>query len=221
MFSPQWYYASWKGGYCSGLTPDQCINKADSEWIKVAGSSVILVPSLNFDGLSAAEVTALATYAARWKSPVLWWHYGVMTNAYAAEFGRGGASVSNLTFRSGSNIFHGAAWEQYKGASLNALSAEDRLGDLKSPAQFVGQDDVMRAKPWEPEAVGRIEVFINADEARLLHAMGCETANIHLGSHDSIKKIRSHIERRPMRWLHDAAKLMAKAITKDWKVFTA
>ena len=46
-----------------------------------------------------------------------------LTNAYAAEFGRGGASVSNLTFRSGSNAFHGAAWEQYKGASLNALSA--------------------------------------------------------------------------------------------------
>ncbi|PYX43664.1 MAG: TonB-dependent receptor [Acidobacteria bacterium] len=60
-----------------------------------------------------------------------------LTNAYAAEFGRGGASVSNLTFRSGSNAFHGAAWEQYKGASLNALSAEDRLGELKTPAQFV------------------------------------------------------------------------------------
>jgi hypothetical protein len=60
-----------------------------------------------------------------------------LTSAYAAEFGRGGASVSNLTFRSGSNAFHGAAWEQYKGASLNALSAEDRLGELKTPAQFV------------------------------------------------------------------------------------
>ncbi len=45
---------------------------------------MILVPSLNFDGLSAADVTALATYAARWKSPVLWWHYGVMMQAYAA-----------------------------------------------------------------------------------------------------------------------------------------
>jgi hypothetical protein len=34
--------------------------------------------------MSSVEVTALATYAARWKSPVLWWHYGVMTPAYAA-----------------------------------------------------------------------------------------------------------------------------------------
>jgi TonB-dependent receptor-like protein len=60
-----------------------------------------------------------------------------LTNAYAAECGRSGASVSNLTFRSGNNAFHGAAWEQYKGASLNALSAEDRLGGITSPAQFV------------------------------------------------------------------------------------
>jgi len=84
VFSLQFYFSSWKAGYCSGLPPDQCINKADAEWIRVAGPSVILVPSLNFAGLSAAEVTALATYAARWKSPVLWWHYGVMTPAYAA-----------------------------------------------------------------------------------------------------------------------------------------
>ncbi len=60
-----------------------------------------------------------------------------LTNAYAPEFGRGGGSVSNLTFRSGNNTIHGAAWEQYKGASLNAVSAEDRLGGLERPAQFV------------------------------------------------------------------------------------
>src|SRR6185369_1663360 len=35
----------------------------------------------------------------------------VLTNSYAAEFGRGGGSVSNLTFRSGGNTLHGAAWE--------------------------------------------------------------------------------------------------------------
>lgn len=65
MFAPQWYLASWKSGYCAGLTPDQCINKADAEWIKVAGPSIPLIPSLNLDGLSTQEVTALATYAAR------------------------------------------------------------------------------------------------------------------------------------------------------------
>lgn len=61
----------------------------------------------------------------------------VLTNSYAAEFGRGGGSVSNLTFRSGSNNFHGAAWEQYSGAGLNALSSEESANGLTAPAQFV------------------------------------------------------------------------------------
>jgi hypothetical protein len=45
----------------------------------------------------------------------------VLTNAYQAEFGRGGASVSNLTYRSGGNRFHGAAWEQYSGSALTTV----------------------------------------------------------------------------------------------------
>jgi hypothetical protein len=61
----------------------------------------------------------------------------VLTNSYAAEFGRGGGSVSNLTFRSGSNAFHGAAWEQYTGSRLNALTSEDSANGLTRPAQFV------------------------------------------------------------------------------------
>ena len=62
----------------------------------------------------------------------------VLTNAYQAEFGRGGASVSNISYRSGGNRFHGAAWEQYAGSALNALSSEEsKLSGLKRPAQFV------------------------------------------------------------------------------------
>ncbi|HMK21969.1 MAG TPA: Plug domain-containing protein [Terriglobales bacterium] len=61
----------------------------------------------------------------------------VLTNSYAAEFGRGGGSVSNLTFKSGSNNFHGAAWEQYSGSDLNAVSAEEAMSGLTRPGQFV------------------------------------------------------------------------------------
>ena len=49
----------------------------------------------------------------------------ILTNSYAAEFGRGGGSVSNLSFRSGGNAVHGAAWEQYSGAGLDAIKSED------------------------------------------------------------------------------------------------
>ena len=61
----------------------------------------------------------------------------VLTNSYAAEYGRGGGSVSNLTFRSGNNTFHGAVWEQYSGADLNAVSAEEAVSGQTRPSQFV------------------------------------------------------------------------------------
>jgi hypothetical protein len=58
----------------------------------------------------------------------------VLTNSYAAEFGRGGASVSNLTFRSGSNSFHGGAWYSYDGSALDALTTEQaRSGYTRQP----------------------------------------------------------------------------------------
>jgi hypothetical protein len=62
----------------------------------------------------------------------------VLTNAYAPEFGRGGGSVSNLSFKSGSNKLHGAAWEQYSGAGLDAMTWENAtLYGLTRPPQYV------------------------------------------------------------------------------------
>jgi hypothetical protein len=61
----------------------------------------------------------------------------VLTNSYAAEFGRGGGSVSNLSFRSGGNTFHGAGWEQYSGAGLDALQSLDARNGLTRVPQYV------------------------------------------------------------------------------------
>ena len=55
------------------------------------------------------------------------------------------------------------------------------------------------------------------DEQRLLHAMGFETANIHLGSKDAIKAVRRDLGRRKPDWLHEAAHEMSKAILRDWE----
>jgi hypothetical protein len=54
------------------------------------------------------------------------------------------------------------------------------------------------------------------DEARLLHAMGFETANVHLATPKAIPDIRNDLKNRPNGWLHEAAKLMAKEVEKDW-----
>lgn len=61
----------------------------------------------------------------------------LLTNAYAPEYGRGGGSVSNLTFRSGTNHLHGSAWDQYTGAGLDALLSEESDAGLTRPPQFV------------------------------------------------------------------------------------
>jgi hypothetical protein len=60
----------------------------------------------------------------------------VLTNSYAAEFGRGGASVSNLTFRSGSNALHGGGWWSYDGSALDALTTEQANSGYTRQPQY-------------------------------------------------------------------------------------
>jgi carboxypeptidase family protein/TonB-dependent receptor-like protein len=60
----------------------------------------------------------------------------VLENSYDAEYGRGGGSVSVVTYKSGTNTFHGSLWEQYGGSALNAVTAEQQASGLtKAPHQ--------------------------------------------------------------------------------------
>jgi uncharacterized protein (DUF2252 family) len=59
------------------------------------------------------------------------------------------------------------------------------------------------------------------DEARLLYAMGWETANIHLGSPRSVKAVRRDLRNRPPGWLYAGVKRMRKAVTGDWNEWRA
>jgi uncharacterized protein (DUF2252 family) len=59
------------------------------------------------------------------------------------------------------------------------------------------------------------------DETKLLHAMGFETANIHLGTPRAAKLILQDLSKRPRHWLHEAAAQMVKATTRDWQDWRA
>jgi hypothetical protein len=57
------------------------------------------------------------------------------------------------------------------------------------------------------------------DEARILRAMGFETANVHLGSEPAVKNIRLDLGRRPAQWFYKASKKMVKAVESDWQLW--
>ena len=59
------------------------------------------------------------------------------------------------------------------------------------------------------------------DEARLLHSMGFETANVHLGTRKAATAILRDLHKRPHLWLHRASAEMVKATTADWERWRA
>ena len=54
------------------------------------------------------------------------------------------------------------------------------------------------------------------DVPMLLHAMGSEAANVHLGTKGQAARILNDLKKRKSNWLRDAAARMARAVEKDW-----
>jgi len=69
--------------------------------------------------------------------------FQVNTNGYSAEFGRAGGAVINVVTKSGSNAFHGTAFEFFRDRALNA---NDPIYDLQVASAVAGG----RALPLKP-----------------------------------------------------------------------
>jgi hypothetical protein len=57
------------------------------------------------------------------------------------------------------------------------------------------------------------------DEYTLLHAMGKEVANVHLGSSGCVKSVLKDLSGRDKKWLRRAGKQMARVMVKEWKAY--
>ena len=83
---------------------------------------------------------------------------------------------------------------------------------------FQGMWQVRRLAPY----CTRIELSMLArerDEARLLGAMGFETANIHRGSPNEVDAIRNHLGGLPKKWLKKASKTMADIVEDEFEEY--
>jgi hypothetical protein len=114
----------------------------------------------------------------------------------------------------------GCHWAQDKGPS-DILYQTIIANAVRCPDPFVqlrGHWIIRRLGPH----CSRIELATlraPGSELRLLHAMGWETANIHLGTKAARKAILSHLRKQKGKWLHEGACEMIKAVRNDWAVW--
>jgi hypothetical protein len=87
------------------------------------------------------------------------------------------------------------------------------------PFQRVLKGWVIRRLSPDSNPIEITELPHQRDDELLLHAMGEETANVHLGSRPKIRAVLRHVHRQKANWLRSAAKDMAKAIEKDWREY--
>jgi len=63
------------------------------------------------------------------------------------------------------------------------------------------------------------ELVHHEELSLLLHGMGAETANVHLGTPKGRRKIREAWSKLPKKWLETSAQQMLKVCLKDWHQF--
>jgi hypothetical protein len=100
----------------------------------------------------------------------------------------------------------------YERASSRAVRSRDPF------QQIIGPWLIRRLSP-DSNPIEIIDLTGDREEETLLHAMGTEAANVHLGSKKSVKNILKDLHQRKPNWLRSSAKDMARAMEHEWKEY--
>src|SRR5437868_190729 len=93
--------------------------------------------------------------------------FKVQTSGFSAEYGRSGAAVLNATIKSGSNEFHGAAWEFFRNDKLDAADWFENAGGTPKGALRQNQFGLSSGGP-----VIKNKIFFFADYEGLRRRQG-------------------------------------------------
>lgn len=110
-------------------------------------------------------------------------------------------------------------WEKEKQTGSGLLYQRALERAVRVPDPFVHVKGRWLIRRLAPDC-SRIELGSlpkTRDELRLLHAMGWETGNIHLGTKAAVPRVLRDLQQRPGKWLRRAAEAMTKATIEDWK----
>jgi Uncharacterized protein conserved in bacteria (DUF2252) len=89
----------------------------------------------------------------------------------------------------------------------------------RDPYQRVIGDWLIRRLSPDSNPIEIDDLPKKRDEHKLLHAMGKEVGNVHLGPRKQRKRILRDLSRRPNHWLRRAGKQMARIFEKEWKQY--
>lgn len=110
-------------------------------------------------------------------------------------------------------------WEKSQPGKILYQQALDRA--VRVPDSFVRLKGQWIFRRLAPDC-SRLELAAlpeSHDELKLLHAMGWETANIHLGTRNAVRRVIKDLNRRPAKWLRRATQAMMQATLEDWKAW--
>ena len=110
------------------------------------------------------------------------------------------------------------AWPRKRAAKIYYQDALDAARRCPDPFVFLRGRWIVRRLAPDCSRIELSSLPKKHDSFRLLHAMGFETANVHLGSAEP-REIEADLKRRRPGWLHATAKIMAASVEADWKAW--